>query len=92
MDLLRSMETIINDLTVLQKSESEQIFSTAFQLFKKKWKKYVSFLQYFEAQWINQLPGWYEGYAKCIPSTNNALESFNRVIKDQKTMREGLPL
>jgi hypothetical protein len=85
-------DKLMIDLTVLQKAESEEIFSAAFILFKRKWKKYDSFFQYFEPQWINQLPGWYEGFATCVPSTNNALESFNRVIKDQKTMRERLPL
>jgi len=31
------------------------------------------------------LPGWYEGYAPGLPSTNNALEARNRILKDEVT-------
>lgn len=35
---------------------------------------------------------WYEGAASYTPSTNNALESHNAVIKRTATMRQRLPL
>ena len=41
---------------------------------------------------INLHSGWFEGAHLFVPSTNNALEATNRVIKDQKTFRNRLPL
>lgn len=35
---------------------------------------------------------WFEGYKQFTPSTNNALEATNRVIKDEDTLRNRLPL
>ena len=32
------------------------------------------------------MPGWYEGVGRNVPSTNNALESVNRYIKDHSTL------
>lgn len=39
-----------------------------------------------------QLCNWYEGAAIYTPSTKNALESHNAVIKRSITMRKRLPL
>ncbi|RNA35391.1 hypothetical protein BpHYR1_047270 [Brachionus plicatilis] len=36
--------------------------------------------------------GWYENYAQGCPSTNNGLESTNKVIKDEGTDRDRLSL
>lgn len=41
---------------------------------------------------FDQNRNWYEGFAIYTPSTNNALESFNRLIKDEQTFRERLDL
>ncbi len=67
----------------------EDIFDAANELFKDKWLKVNTnkiptkkFLEYFEAKWIQKQPGWYEGYASAVPSTNNGLESTNRVINN----------
>ena len=61
-----------------------------------KWKnsntQVDEFLTYFQGQWLGGLNGWYEGVSLFVPSTNNALESTNRVVKDESTMRERLPL
>lgn len=35
---------------------------------------------------------WYEGFKSKTPSTNNALESSNKVIKDEQTLRERFDL
>jgi hypothetical protein len=35
---------------------------------------------------------WYEGIANNTPSQNNALESYNLVIKKEDTFRERMPL
>jgi len=43
------------------------------------------FVDYFTKQWLDTLPGWYEGYAPGLPSTNNALEAKNRILKDEVT-------
>ena len=50
------------------------------------------FLEYFNLQWVNNLNGWYEGYSPDYPSTNNALEATNNVIKKESTLRERLSL
>jgi hypothetical protein len=92
-------ENIKQDICSLQLSESEDIFDAAYELFKEKWLKVntnkiptKTFLEYFEAEWIQKHPGWYEGYAPGVPSTNNGLESTNRVIKDEGTYRVKLSL
>ena len=92
-------ENIKQDICLLQLSESEDIFDAAYELFKEKWLKVNTnkiptkkFLEYFEAEWIQKHPGWYEGYAPGVPSTNNGLESTNRVIKDEGTYRVKLSL
>jgi len=72
----------------LQISESPTIFLKAAQLFKEKRQKkkdplISKFIDYFDKQWLESLPNWYEGYAPGLPSTNNALEAKNRVFKDE---------
>ena len=79
-------EQIKQDIYVLQLSESIDFFNTSYELFKEKWsseknKATDTFLTYFHKVWIDQHPGWYEGYAPGVPSTNNALESTNEKIK-----------
>jgi hypothetical protein len=88
---------IKNDIHWLQLSESDKRFNEAYSLFKKKWsskndKSINEFLDYFDKQWIKTLPGWYEGYAPGLPSTNNALQSFNSKIKKEVTKYERLSL
>ena len=92
-------QNIKQDICSLQLSENEELFNSAYILFKQKWMKVNSnkipvkrFFDYFEAEWIQKHPGWYEGYAPGVPSTNNALESTNRVIKDEGTYRVKLSL
>lgn len=50
------------------------------------------FLTYFEKEWLSKNPNWYLGAAKLSPATNNALESFSRIIKYQNTLRKRIPL
>jgi len=49
-------------------------------------------MAYFKGQWLDNNEGWYEGHAFRHPSTNNGLESCNRVVKDEDTLRSRLPL
>ncbi len=42
------------------------------------------------SEWLESKNGCYEGLELYVPSTNNALEATNRVIKDEDTIREWL--
>jgi hypothetical protein len=84
---------MISDIEALQLSQSRTIFDRASNLFIKKWRKSEpEFIIYFENEWLKTHNLWFKGVQHFTPSTNNALESFNRVIKDEKTLRERLPL
>ena len=86
-------EEIISDIALLQLCESEQVFDAAVTLFMKKWEKEVpEFLLYLKESWLGENKYWFEGSALHIPSTNNGIESTNRVIKRQFTFRERLPV
>lgn len=81
------------DLDKLQLSRSPDEFERASNLFVAKWKIVSEeLMQYFTKKWLVQHSNWYEGYSKYTPSTNNALESFNKVIKDEQTLRERFDL
>lgn len=82
---------------MLHLSQNETIFRAATRLFFEKWRKVKNanlrtFLAYFETEWILSNLGWYEGVEIYTPSSNNALESVNNVIKTNDTYREQLPL
>jgi hypothetical protein len=80
---------ILHDVDQLQLCESEMAFRNASLLFMKKWSKIEKdFSAYFENEWLQNHNSWYEGYNIFSPSTNNALEATNRVIKDEHTFRE----
>ena len=80
---------ILDDIDKLQLCESETVFKNASSLFKKKWRtRERQFLEYFDNEWLINLDSWYEGYNDFTPSTNNALEATNKVIKDEHTFRE----
>ena len=84
-------EEVLTDLETLQLSSNPEIFAKAKQLFIKKWgaqKKQKEFLKYMNEQWFRTHETWYEGAALLVPSTNNALESFNLVVKREETLRE----
>lgn len=78
-----------DDLDKLQLAQNQNIFNAAAQLFMLKWKVHsVDLVKYFKKEWIVAHKNWYEGFRPKFPSTNNALESSNRVIKDEQTLRE----
>lgn len=90
-------ERILADIHVLQLCQSELIFDAATRLFIGKWSstrdpEVLSFLRYFQGEWIAAHKNWFEGFAAKTPSTNNALESVNRRIKADFTFRNRLPL
>jgi len=87
-------EEVMDDIDSLQLSSNKEIFEKSICLFQKKWiqKKQNDFVGYMKQMWLTTHKNWYEGVARNTPSTNNALESFNNVIKNEDTLRERLPL
>lgn len=74
----------------MQLSQNNEVFDLASTLFVQKWRSVnQAFIDdYFTKTWLQEHRFWYEGAAVLSPSTNNALESFNRIVKDEHTMRE----
>lgn len=90
---LCKQQEFLADLQKLQVSKSTEIFQIAVQLFMDKWRKEsAELVDYFENQWVLKNSGWYEAFSSPMPSTNNALESNNRLIKDEHTVRERMDL
>ncbi|CAF4035093.1 unnamed protein product, partial [Adineta steineri] len=86
-------QDLVEDIDALQLAQSEQIFTKASNFFIRKWnRKEPTFIEYFQKEWLTSHRGWYEGIQQLTPSTNNGLESNNRVIKDENIFRERLPL
>jgi hypothetical protein len=89
-------QNILDDIAQLQVCNSPNLFKFMYGLFEKKWSGYndpkiTDFMSYFKTTWIESInSGWYEGFAEKIPSTDNGLESTNRLIKDIYTLRERL--
>ena len=80
---------------LLQLASSENQFQMAASL----WYDWLSvrehllpFRDYFWQQWMGELQGWYEGFSKLHPSTNNGLEAINKTLKASYTLRDRLPL
>lgn len=83
---------LLADLDKLQLSQSKETFDKAVILFVEKWKAVsADAMSYFETEWLQKNRLWYEGacahIAANVPSTNNAIESANRLIKDEHTLR-----
>ena len=86
-------QDLVDDIETLQLAQNERIFTKASKLFIKKWiKTQPNFIEYFQTEWLTSRKGWHEGVRHLTPSTNNALEATNRVIKAENTLRERLPL
>ena len=73
------------------------IFKKGRQLYLNKWshnKQVTNCLKDFFAYWGKEdTENWYGGYHPdgCVPSTDNALESTNRQVKEKGTFRQRLP-
>lgn len=84
---------ILSDVSTLQLSQTPEIFARASKLFLQKYKKHDVFCKYFQKVWLKEHRNWYEGCTSIpSPSTNNALESWNSLIKREKTFRSRYPL
>lgn len=69
----------------LQVSQRPEHFRKAAALFLKKYEQHDEFCKYFNQQWLVENPNWHEGATtEFAPSTNNAMESWNRLCKDEK--------
>lgn len=77
----------------LQLSKNNETFDKAAYLFVEKWKTIsADAMAYFELEWLRKNRFWYEGVEINTPSTNNAVEVANRLIKDEHTLRERFDL
>lgn len=85
-------KALLKDIDMLHTATSSDMFKSALAAFLVKYADLENFLSYFNKEWISQNPNWYLGSSKGSPATNNALESFNRQIKDCHTFRERFPL
>lgn len=84
---------IIDDIRKIQLAPNRKIFEYMAELFCDKWSPLEgNFVTYFKQQWLGSHSNWFEGAADYTPSTNNALESHNAVIKRKVTFRKRLPL
>lgn len=84
-----------SDLYQLQCCLSLDQFKVAFECFFNKWSRdenLTSFLQYFKTEYFDQRFNWFEGAALGYPSSNNALEATNAIIKKEHTLRERLSI
>ena len=88
---------ILTDIRRLQVCKSKKTFEIAANLFIDKWLEEGDavvdvFLDYFKFEKLKNTPYWYEAVAKSVPSTSNAIESNNRIIKDDETFRKQWPI
>lgn len=83
---------IIADIRFLQLIATVQQFETALELFLHTWSTHTDFINYFKAEWVVKNGNWYEGVMQRVPSTNNALEATNNIIKVKYTFRDRLSL
>lgn len=84
---------LLADLDKLQLSKNKETFDKAAYLFVEKWKTIsADAMTYFELEWLRKNRFWYEGVEINTPSTNNAVEVANRLIKDEHTLRERFDL
>lgn len=81
------------DVDMLQIARSPEEFGKAANALIQQWQaRSPSLASYFKNEWVLKHRNWFEGLAHMTPSTNNALESFNNVIKNEQTLRQRIDL
>lgn len=86
-------EAIKADIRKLQLVHSKDLFELGWKFLAGKWKeKEAAFIDYFEKVYIADSCNWYEGVADKIPKTNNCLEVFHRLLKQQQLNYTRKPL
>lgn len=84
---------IFEDIRKMHLAPNKSTFTMMSKLFCAKWIEIEkNFVAYFKKEWLNMHCNWFEGAAQYTPSTNNALESHNAVIKRKITLRRRLPM
>lgn len=84
---------ILDDIRNIQLAPNPSTFNMMCELFIEKWQILEpNFIQYFKKEWFTKHSSWFEGIADYTPSTNNAQESHNAVIKRKITLRRRLPM
>lgn len=82
-----------NDLRVLHKCYDEYTFEIASQLFMEKWTlKENDVAKRIEKSFFDKNKNWYIGCCKNVPKTNNSLERFNGLLKQQQLNHQKKPL
>lgn len=83
-------DEIKNDVRSLHAAPSKQAYCKAQKLFIAKYEnRQPEFSRYMENTWMSKI--WYEGARHFTPSTNNAVEATNSVLKRDYTYRERTP-
>lgn len=81
----------MNDLRSLHRAPTKQIFDIGIALFDAKWRTVVNgaVMEYLNVMWFTSHRNWYAGatLGLNVPLTNNCLESFNNIIKEEGTLR-----
>lgn len=86
-------QLVLEDVRKAQLAPNKKTFLMMTQMLCEKWRSSESeFVDYFTKEWLGVHCNWFEGAATYTPSTNNALESHNAVIKRTITLRRRLPL
>lgn len=86
-------QLVLDDIRKIQLAANKNTFLMMTNLMCEKWLLIEpDFVEYFKKEWLGGHCNWFEGAAIYTPSTNNALESHNAVIKRSITMRKRLPL
>ena len=81
----------MKSIDLLQTLPTEKLFNRDSKLFISE-QSDSEFSRFFKESFLIKIKFWAERYSRGhLPSTNNALESTNAVIKDSKAYRERLP-
>ena len=83
---------ILKDIDIVQAASSEVVFEKLNEIMLLKYSEETEFIKYYKDQHLLKNMNWYEGAAPYSPSSNNALEATNGVIKSTYTNRDRLPV
>ena len=89
---------ISNDIINFQHYVTSESFILVARLMITSWRvKFTTipelegFINYFNKKWLSpKRSGWYDHYCDHCPCQNNSLESTNRYVKDEGTLRQRL--
>lgn len=83
---------LFGDIESLYFCWSTDMFDKASLLFQNKWEpRQPELVKYMRGQWLSTHKNWFKGFGR-IPSTDNALESFNGRIKGRVSYHLRMPL